>query len=92
MTSRRIEKLKLLSKLEEAGVLSALEKSGVTLEFIEENKLLSKAESAGAISLLNDRCRYSSQPSCIGVRLQPQILQPQQRHLCTVSSWSQPQI
>ena len=52
---RRIEKLKLLSKLEEAGVLSTLEKSGITLEFIEENKLLSKAESAGAISLLNDR-------------------------------------
>lgn len=58
--SCRIEKLKLLSKLEEAGVLSTLEKSGITLEFIEENKLLSKAENAGAISLLTDRCARTS--------------------------------
>ena len=36
-------------------MLSLLEKSGITLEFIEKNKLLSKAESLGAVGLLVDR-------------------------------------
>lgn len=52
----RVEKLKLLSKLESAGVLSALENSGITLAYIEENKLLSKAEDLQLIKLVTDRC------------------------------------
>lgn len=54
--SCRVEKLKLLSKLESAGILSGLENSGVTLEFIEKNKLLSKAEDLQLIKLVTDRC------------------------------------
>jgi Protein of unknown function (DUF1118) len=48
--------MRLLSKLERSGILSTLENSGITLDFIEENKLLSKAEDFGAVRLLSDRC------------------------------------
>ena len=43
----RVEELRLLSKLEQAGLLSALEKRGLTLSYIEQAGLLSKAEKLG---------------------------------------------
>lgn len=47
--------MRLLSKLEQAGLLTLLEKNGVTLTFIEKSGLLSKAESLGLLSAAADR-------------------------------------
>ena len=51
----RIQQLKLLSKLEQSGLLSLAEKNGVTLSKLEQSGLLSAAESLGVVSLLGDR-------------------------------------
>ena len=51
----RVQQLRLLSKLEKAGLLTLLEKNGVTLTFIEQTGLLSKAESLGLLSAAADR-------------------------------------
>jgi len=50
-----VQQLRLLSKLEQAGLLTLLEKNGVTLTFIEKSGLLSKAESLGLLSAAADR-------------------------------------
>ncbi len=50
-----MQQLRLLSKLEQAGLLTLLEKNGVTLTFIEKSGLLSKAESLGLLSAAADR-------------------------------------
>lgn len=65
---RRIENLKLLSKLERAGVLSKLEGAGIDLDFIVENRLLSKAEDFGAVRLLSDRCGPSATAALLAQR------------------------
>ena len=60
-------------------MLSLLEKSGITLEFIEKNKLLSKAESLGAVGLLVDRC---APPKRNGFVLsEPQKLPPKNQEI-----------
>lgn len=46
----------MLSKAEEAGLLSLAEKNGLTLTFIERSGLLSKAEALGLLSAATDRC------------------------------------
>lgn len=48
--------MRVLSNLERSGLLSKLEGSGLTLEFIEKNRLLSKAEDLGVLPALADRC------------------------------------
>ena len=53
---RRVEQLRLLSKAEQAGLLSLAERNGLTLSFIERSGLLSKAESLGLLTAATDRC------------------------------------
>ena len=50
-----MEQLRLLSKAEQAGLLSLAERNGLTLSFIERSGLLSKAESLGLLSAATDR-------------------------------------
>ena len=50
--------MRVLSNLERSGLLSKLEGSGLTLEFIEKNRLLSKAENFGVLPALADRCAH----------------------------------
>eukprot|EP00899_Mesostigma_viride_P007918 jgi/Mesvir1/17127/Mv07559-RA.1 len=50
----RVEELRLLSKAEQAGLLSLLDRLGFSLGKIEKLGLLSKAESLGVFSLLAD--------------------------------------
>lgn len=50
-----VEKLRLLSKLESAGLLSALEKGGFTLSKIEKAGLLTTAEKLGVLSATGNR-------------------------------------
>eukprot|EP00467_Chlorarachnion_reptans_P019757 CAMPEP_0114501848 /NCGR_PEP_ID=MMETSP0109-20121206/8724_1 /TAXON_ID=29199 /ORGANISM="Chlorarachnion reptans, Strain CCCM449" /LENGTH=349 /DNA_ID=CAMNT_0001679619 /DNA_START=39 /DNA_END=1088 /DNA_ORIENTATION=- len=49
-----IENLKLLSFVEESGILGLLEKNGVTLKSIEKLGLLSTAENLGLLSFISD--------------------------------------
>jgi hypothetical protein len=49
-----VEELRLLSKLEQAGVLSLLEKNGLSLTKIQELGLLSTAEKLGLLSIATD--------------------------------------
>jgi hypothetical protein len=51
----RIQQLKLLSKLEQSGLLSLLERQGLTLSKLEQSGALSAAERLGVVSLLGDR-------------------------------------
>ena len=51
----RVQDLRLLSKLEQAGLLSLAEKNGLTLSVIEKSGLLSTAEKFGLISAAADR-------------------------------------
>jgi len=53
--NHRVEQLRLLSKAEQAGLLSLAEKNGLTLTFIERSGLLSKAEALGLLSAASDR-------------------------------------
>ena len=50
-----MQELRLLSKLESAGLLSGLEKSGLTLSKIEKAGLLTVAESSGLLSAAGNR-------------------------------------
>lgn len=49
-----MEQLKLLTKAEKAGLLSAVEKFGLSLSTIEKLGLLSKAEELGVLSAATD--------------------------------------
>jgi hypothetical protein len=49
-----VEQLKLLTKAEKAGLLSAAEKFGLSLSTIEKLGLLSKAEELGVLSAATD--------------------------------------
>lgn len=51
----RIQQLRLLSKVEQAGLLSLLEKNGITLTAIEKSGALSTAESLGLLSAAADK-------------------------------------
>ncbi|XP_073144297.1 uncharacterized protein [Henckelia pumila] len=49
---KKIEKRKMLSNVEKAGLLSKAEEFGVTLSTIEKLSIMSKAEDLGLLSLL----------------------------------------
>ena len=51
---KKIEKRKVLSSVEKAGLLSKAEEFGVTLSSIEKLGLFSKAEELGLLSLLEN--------------------------------------
>lgn len=51
---KKLEKRKVLSSVEKAGLLSKAEEFGITLSSIEKLGLLSKAEELGLLSLLEN--------------------------------------
>ena len=51
---KRVEQKKILSTVESTGLLSTLDKAGVSLKKIEQLGLLSTAEKIGALSLLEN--------------------------------------
>lgn len=56
---KKLEKRKVLSSVEKAGLLSKAEEFGVTLSSIEKLGLLSKAEELGLLSLLEKAAGFS---------------------------------
>ncbi|KAF5792730.1 hypothetical protein HanXRQr2_Chr09g0409271 [Helianthus annuus] len=56
---KKLEKRKVLSNVEKAGLLSKAEELGLTLSSIENLGLLSKAEELGLLSLLETAAGYS---------------------------------
>lgn len=56
---KKLEKRKVLSTVEKAGLLSKAEELGVTLSSIEKLGLLSKAEDLGLLSLLETAAGFS---------------------------------
>ncbi|NBH76536.1 DUF1118 domain-containing protein [Rodentibacter pneumotropicus] len=56
---KKLEKRKVLSSVEKAGLLSKAEEFGVTLSSIEKLGLLSKAEELGLLSLLENAAATS---------------------------------
>ncbi|XP_076934574.1 uncharacterized protein LOC143600910 [Bidens hawaiensis] len=56
---KKLEKRKVLSNVEKAGLLSKAEELGFTLSSIEKLGILSKAEELGLLSLLESAAGYS---------------------------------
>ncbi|PIM98604.1 hypothetical protein CDL12_28911 [Handroanthus impetiginosus] len=69
---KKLEKRKVLSTVEKAGLLSKAEELGVTLSSIEKLGLLSKAEELGLLSLLEAAAGYS--PAALASAALPVLL------------------